>query len=82
MEEGKPANIAEKMVEGRLLKFYQESCLEEQAFVKDDSINVLTYVKNNGGTIDNMVRFEVGEGMEKREDDFASEVAKQIDDIK
>ena len=78
MEEGKPANIAEKMVEGRLLKFYQESCLEEQAFVKDDSINVLTYVKNNGGTIDNMVRFEVGEGMEKREDDFASEVAKQM----
>ena len=78
MEEGKPANIAEKMVEGRLLKFYQESCLEEQSFVKDDSINVLTYVKNNGGTIDNMVRFEVGEGMEKREEDFASEVAKQM----
>ena len=78
MNEGKPADIAEKMVEGRLLKFYQESCLEEQAFVKDDSINVLTYVKNNGGTIDNMVRFEVGEGMEKREEDFASEVAKQM----
>ena len=78
MNEGKPADIAEKMVEGRLLKFYQESCLEEQSFVKDDSINVLTYVKNNGGTIDNMVRFEVGEGMEKKEEDFASEVAKQM----
>ncbi len=77
MNEGKPADIAEKMVEGRLLKFYQESCLEEQAFVKDDSINVLTYVKNNGGTIDNMVRFEVGEGMAKREENFAEEVAKQ-----
>ena len=78
MNEGKPADIAEKMVEGRLLKFYQESCLEEQAFVKDDSINVLTYVKNNGGKIDNMVRFEVGEGMAKREENFAEEVAKQM----
>ena len=78
MNEGKPADIAEKMVEGRLLKFYQESCLEEQSFVKDDSINVLTYVKNNGGTIDNMVRFEVGEGMAKREENFAEEVSKQM----
>ena len=78
INEGKPAEIAEKMVEGRLLKFYQESCLEEQSFVKDDSINVLTYVKNNGGTIDNMIRFEVGEGMAKREDNFAEEVAKQM----
>lgn len=78
INEGKPAEIAEKMVEGRLLKFYQESCLEEQSFVKDDSINVLTYVKNNGGIIDNMIRFEVGEGMAKREDNFAEEVAKQM----
>ncbi len=78
INEGKPADIAERMVEGRLLKFYQESCLEEQAFVKDDSINVLTYVKNNGGTIDNMIRFEVGEGMTKREENFAEEVAKQM----
>ena len=78
INEGKPADIAEKMVEGRLLKFYQESCLEEQSFVKDDSINVLTYVKNNGGTIDNMIRFEVGEGMAKREENFAEEVAKQM----
>lgn len=78
MNEGKPAEIAEKMVEGRLLKFYQESCLEEQAFIKDDSMNVATYVKNNGGTIDKMIRFEVGEGMEKREENFADEVAKQM----
>lgn len=78
INEGKPADIAERMVEGRLLKFYQESCLEEQSFVKDDSINVLTYVKNNGGTIDNMIRFEVGEGMSKREENFAEEVAKQM----
>ena len=78
MNEGKPAEIAEKMVEGRLLKFYQESCLEEQSFVLDDSINVGTYVKNNGGKIVSMVRFEVGEGIEKREENFAEEVAKQI----
>lgn len=78
MNEGKPAEIAEKMVEGRLLKFYQESCLEEQSFIKDDSMNVATYVKNNGGSIAKMVRYEVGEGMEKREENFADEVAKQM----
>ena len=78
MNEGKPTEIAEKMVEGRLLKFYQESCLEEQSFVMDDSINVGTFVKNNGGKIVSMVRFEVGEGMAKREENFAEEVAKQI----
>ena len=78
MNEGKPAEIAEKMVEGSLLKFYQESCLEEQAFVMDDSINVGTYVKNNNGSLVSMVRFEVGEGMQKREENFAEEVAKQM----
>jgi len=78
MNEGKPAEIAEKMVEGRLLKFYQESCLAEQSFVMDDSINVGTFVKNNGGSIVSMVRFEVGEGMAKKEENFAEEVAKQI----
>ena len=78
INEGKPAEIAERMVEGRMLKFYQESCLDEQSFIKDDSISVATYVKNNGGVIDTMIRFEVGEGMEKKEEDFASEVAKQI----
>jgi len=78
INEGKPAEIAEKMVEGRLLKFYQESCLEEQDFIKNEDIKVLDYVNNNGGTIDNMVRFEVGEGMAKREENFAEEVAKQM----
>jgi elongation factor Ts len=78
MNEGKPAEIAEKMVEGRLLKFYQESCLEEQAFVMDDSVTVGTFVKNNGGSIASMIRFEVGEGMEKKEENFAEEVAKQM----
>ena len=78
INEGKPAEIAEKMVEGRLAKFFKEVCLEEQPFVKDGDINVLTYVKNNNGTIEDMVRFEVGEGMEKREENFAEEVMKQI----
>lgn len=78
VNEGKPAEIAEKMVKGRINKFYKEICLEEQPFVKDGDINVKTYVKNNGGEIKSMYRFEVGEGMEKREENFAEEVAKQI----
>lgn len=78
MNEGKPADIAEKMVQGRLNKFYKEICLEEQAFVKDGDINVKTFAKNNGGKIVSMYRFEVGEGMEKREENFAEEVAKQM----
>lgn len=78
INEGKPAEIAEKMVEGRIQKFYKEICLEEQPFIKDGDVSVGTYVKNNNGTIVNMVRYEVGEGIEKREEDFAAEVAKQI----
>lgn len=78
INEGKQPEIAEKMVEGRLKKFYEETCLEEQAFVMDDKITVSDYVKQNGGKIVSMVRFEVGEGMEKREENFAEEVAKQI----
>lgn len=78
INEGKNPDIATKMVEGRLQKFYKEICLEEQPFVKDSDINVKTYVKNNGGKILNMIRFEVGEGMQKREENFAEEVAKQM----
>ena len=78
INEGKPAEIAEKMVAGRIQKFYKEICLEEQPFIKDGDISVGTYVKNNGGEILKMVRFEVGEGMEKREENFAEEVAKQM----
>lgn len=76
--EGKPAEIAEKMVLGRINKFFKEICLTEQAFVKDGDISVGTYVKNNGGSIKSMTRFEVGEGMEKREENFAEEVMKQM----
>ena len=66
------------MVNGRINKFYKEICLEEQPFVKDPDVSVKTYVKNNGGKILDMIRFEVGEGMQKREENFAEEVAKQM----
>ena len=78
INEGKESDIAAKMVEGRIKKFYKEICLEEQPFVKDPDVSVKTYVKNNGGKILDMIRFEVGEGMQKREENFAEEVAKQM----
>lgn len=78
MGEGKPAEIAEKMVEGRMHKFYKEICLVEQAFIKDGGLSVNQYIKNNGGELKIAIRYEVGEGMEKRNDDFASEVMNQV----
>ena len=78
INEGKPDNIAEKMVEGRIKKYYKEVCLTEQPFVKNDDMSVSEFVKSNGGKIISMVRYEVGEGMQKREENFAEEVAKQI----
>ncbi len=78
INEGKPADIAEKMVEGRLNKFYKEICLAEQAFIKDGDIDVTKYVTNNGGELISMTRFKVGEGIEKRQDNFAEEVMSQI----
>lgn len=78
INEGKPAEIAEKMVEGRIRKYYEEICLEEQAFVKEPSMSVGKYASNNGGKIVSMIRYEVGEGIEKKEENFAEEVAKQI----
>ena len=78
MEEGKPEDIAEKMVVGRIAKYYKENCLEDQEFVKDSSMDIKTFVKNNGGSIVSMIRYEVGEGMEHRSENFAEEVAKQI----
>lgn len=78
INEGKPADIAEKMVNGRIQKYYKENCLIHQEFVKNGDIDVETYVKNNGGEVLSMIRYEVGEGMEKRCENFAEEVAKQI----
>lgn len=78
MQEGKPEDIAEKMVTGRLNKFYKEICLEEQQFIKDNNLSVKQYVENAGGKIVSMVRFAVGEGIEKKEENFAEEVMNQI----
>ena len=78
MNEGKPADIAEKMVEGRIKKYYKEVCLVEQPFVKDGDISVGKFVENNNGEVLKMVRYEVGEGMEKRCDNFAEEVMNQV----
>jgi len=74
----KPEDIIEKMATGRLSKFFKEICLEEQDFIKDSGVTVKNYVKNNGGEIVSMVRFAVGEGIEKREENFAEEVAAQM----
>ena len=78
MNEGKPANIVEKMVIGRLNKYLKEICLVNQAFVKDPDLTVEKFVKQTGGNIVSFLRLEVGEGIEKRSDDFAEEVMSQI----
>lgn len=71
----KPDEIKAKMVDGKLNKFFKENCLLQQAFVKDDSISVAEYLAKNNVKLIKYVRFEKGEGLEKREDDFAAEVA-------
>jgi len=79
LNEGKPAERIEGILVGKVKKYYEEVCLENQIFVKaENKETVAEFVKNNGGTITTMVRFEVGEGMEKREENFAEEVAKQM----
>ncbi len=78
VNEGKPEDIAIKMVEGRIKKYYKEVCLNEQQFVKDNDLTIKDYLKNNNSELINMVKYEVGEGMEKRNDNFADEVMSQI----
>ena len=78
LNEGKPENIVEKMVIGRMNKFLAEICLVDQPFVKDPDMTVEKFVASKGGTVKEFVRFEVGEGMEKREENFADEVASQM----
>jgi len=84
MAEGKPEAVAQKIVAGRLAKFYEETCLLQQPFVKENKISVEKHVaavaKELGGTIEviKFVRFEKGEGLAKREDNFADEVASMI----
>ena len=82
INEGKPANVAEKIVAGRINKFFEENCLVNQAYVKENKLSVEKYANKvaseQGGTVKivKFVRFEKGEGLEKREDNFAEEVAK------
>ncbi len=78
MKEGKPEEIANKMVTGRLNKFYKEICLNEQDFVKNGDITIEAFAKQNNATVASMTRFEVGEGIEKKQEDFASEVMSQL----
>ena len=81
-EKPKPDNIIEKMVNGRLEKFYEEIVLNEQPFIKDGDLTIEKYLAKSNCVLKSMVRFEVGEGIEKRVDDLASEVAKQINETK
>lgn len=74
LNEGKPENIVAKMVEGRLNKYFKEICVLDQPFVKNPDQTVGAFITAAGGTLASMVRFEVGEGIEKREDNFAEEV--------
>jgi len=74
----KPEDILDKMATGKLSKFFKENCLVEQDFIKDSSMTVEKYVKDNDGEVLSMVRYAVGEGIEKKQEDFAAEVAAQI----
>ena len=78
LNEGKPAKIVDKIVEGRLNKFLSQICLADQEFVKDSDKTVAEYVKDNGGKLKSFIRYEVGEGIEKKQDDFAQEVKDQM----
>ncbi len=77
-ESGKPPEIAEKIVEGRIRKYLEEISLTEQAFVKDSDLTVGSLLKKEDSSVVKFRRYEVGEGIDKVEDDFAAEVAKQL----
>lgn len=79
LNEGKEEARLDQILVGKVKKYYEEVCLEDQIFIKaENKETVSKYVSLNGGSITSMIRFEVGEGMEKREENFAEEVAKQI----
>ncbi|UTL74382.1 translation elongation factor Ts [Bacillus halotolerans] len=78
LQEGKPENIVAKMVEGRLNKFFEEICLLDQAFVKNPDEKVKQVVAAKNATVETFVRYEVGEGIEKRQENFAEEVMNQV----
>jgi len=78
INEGKPEAIAEKIVMGGISKFFKENCIVEQEYVKDPSKTVGVYLSSNNSSLVDMVRYEVGEGIEKREENFAEEVMAQM----
>lgn len=78
LNEGKPENIVAKMVEGRLGKYFEDVCLLDQSFVKNSDQKVRDFVASTGGAVTGFVRYAVGEGIEKREDNFAEEVMNQV----
>ncbi|NHM29823.1 translation elongation factor Ts [Neobacillus terrae] len=78
LNEGKPEKIVAKMVEGRLGKYFEDVCVLDQTFVKNPDQKVGQFVESKGATIREFIRYEVGEGIEKREDNFAEEVMNQV----
>ncbi|WP_144509229.1 translation elongation factor Ts [Bacillus sp. FJAT-22090] len=78
LNEGKPENIVAKMVEGRLGKYFEDVCLLDQSFVKNPDQKVRVFVESTGGKLVSFTRYAVGEGIEKREDNFAEEVMNQV----
>ncbi|MGG3889093.1 translation elongation factor Ts [Metabacillus fastidiosus] len=78
LNEGKPENIVAKMVEGRLSKYFEDICLNDQSFVKNPDLKVKQFVESKGGIVKTFIRYEVGEGIEKRQDNFAEEVMNQV----
>jgi elongation factor Ts len=80
VEEGKPADMIEKILVGQMKKFYKEVCLVEQAFIKDPNVNITKHVENTakGAKLAGFARFQLGEGIEKKKENFAEEVAAQL----
>ena len=81
-ESGKPPEIVEKMVTGRVAKFLKEITLVGQPFVKDPDVTIGKLLKDSDATVTSFVRYELGEGIEKKEENFAAEVMKQIEDAR
>lgn len=76
--EGKPENIIEKMVIGRINKYYKEVCLVDQEFIKDGDLTISKLLKSKNASVVRFARYQLGEGIEKKQDDLAAEVAKQL----
>ena len=78
LEQGKPENMVDRIVDGKIEKYFSEVCLLEQKFVKDPDVVISKLLKDANVTLSRFVRYKVGEGIEKKTDDFAQEVAKMI----